>query len=255
MKILSLKKEFEKLLINKKKYYVEYNRNKKINYKNYYKNSIDPDGKIRNLIKEEKYKLSQLKIVLNFLKKTSTKKKKKILDFGCGYGWLLKNLNNTKWKKYGIEINNDARKIANKNKIECYKNLNNLRKENFDIITLIHVIEHIKKPKNLLKKIINKIKKNGYLILETPDFDSAMARRYNNKFRLLHDKTHVSLFSTQSISRLIENLGMKIIKIEYPYFEGPFFNRKNILKLFSKKKNNYSPPFYGSVVTIFAKKK
>ena len=38
--------------------------------------------------------------------------------------------------------------------------------------------------------------------------------------------------------------------------EGPFFTKKNILKLFDKKQTiNYSPPFYGSTVTIFATKK
>jgi hypothetical protein len=52
----------------------------------------------------------------------------------------------------------------------------------------------------------------------------------------------------------VRDLGLKIVKIEYPYFEGPFFNKKNILQLF-KKNNKYSPPFYGSVVTLFIKKK
>lgn len=257
MKLFSLQKEFQKLLINKK-YYVKYNRSKKINYKNYYNDPIDPDGNSRKLINEEKYKLSQLKIINKFLNKKISKKKN-ILDFGCGYGWLLKSLNNNKWNKYGIEINPDALQIAIKNKIKCYKSLLDLKKKNkkkkFDVISLIHVIEHIRNPIQLLKKITQMIKKNGYLILETPDFDSAMARKYNTKFRLLHDSTHISLFSTESLSRLINDLNMQIIKVEYPYFEGPYFNKKNILKLFDNNKNNYSPPFYGSVVTIFAKKK
>ena len=82
-----------------------------------------------------------------------------------------------------------------------------------------------------------------------------MARKYNKKFRLLHDKTHISLFSAESLMRLVRNLGFQIIKVEYPYFEGPFFNKKNILKLFKKNNKELSPPFYGSVVTVFAKKK
>ena len=59
--------------------------------------------------------------------------------------------------------------------------------------------------------------------------------------------------SSESLIRLIRDMGLKIIKIEYPYFEGPFFNKKNMLKLFDNN-NKYSPPFYGSVITIFAKK-
>ena len=45
----------------------------------------------------------------------------------------------------------------------------------------------------MFKKINKKIKTNGYLIIETPNFDFAMARIYNTKFRLLHDKTHISI--------------------------------------------------------------
>lgn len=253
MKNLNLKIEFQNIL-KTKKYYLKYNRNKKINYKNYFSNAVDPDGKKRNLIKEEKYRLSQLKLIRKFLNIELKKRNRDILDFGCGFGWLLKSLNNKNWNKYGIEINNYARKNAEKNGIKTFNSLKKLNKNKFDIVTLIHVIEHLKNPVNFLKKLKHNVKKNGYLIIETPDFDSAMARQYNLKFRLLHDKTHISLFSSESLIRLVRDIGLEIIKIEYPYFEGPFFNKQNILKLF-KKKNKFSPPFYGSVITIFAQKK
>ena len=43
---------------------------------------------------------------------------------------------------------------------------------------MIHVIEHLTEPEKILKKVKKFIKKNGILIIETPDFDSAAARRY-----------------------------------------------------------------------------
>ena len=254
MKNLNLKNEFEKI-IQKNHYFLKFNRVKKISYKNYYSNTKDPDGKKRDLLNEEKYKISQMKIVLDFLNKRLPIKQRKILDIGCGFGWLLKNLKEKYWKKYGIEINEEAKNIAKKNKIKVFDNLIFLKNKKFDVVSMIHVIEHLRNPINDLKKIKKNIKRKGYLIIETPDFDSAMARKYNKKFRLLHDKTHISLFSAESLMRLVRNLGFQIIKVEYPYFEGPFFNKKNILKLFKKNSREFSPPFYGSVVTIFAKKK
>ena len=80
---------------------------------------------------------------------------------------MLKNLENKKWKKYGVEINDSARNIAKKN-IRICKNLEFLKEKDFDVVTMIHVIEHIKEPVSYLKKVIKLIKKKGILIIETP---------------------------------------------------------------------------------------
>lgn len=247
---MNLKKEFEKILIGKNKYFISIRKNKKINYQNYYKNAIDPDGKKRNLKKERNYKLSHFKIILDYLKKN---RGGSILDIGCGYGWLLSSLNKKKWKRYGVEPSKDCYEIAKLNMDFIFNNINKINNKKFDVITLIHVIEHIRNPIIFLKKIKKNLKKNGILIIETPDFDSAMARKYNTKFRLLHDPTHISLFSLDSLSRLLRRLNFKIIKFEFPFFEGPFFNKKNLLSLLKKNKNKYSPPFYGSIMTIILK--
>ena len=121
------------------------------------------------------------------------------------------------------------------------------------MVSLIHVIEHLSDPIKCLKKLIRKLKTNGYLIIETPNFDSAMARIYNTKFRLLHDKTLHFFILIKSLIRLVRDCGLRIVRIEYPFFEGPFFNKINLLGLLNKN-NKYSPPFYGSTVLIFAKK-
>ena len=105
--------------------------------------------------------------------------------------------------------------------------------------------------KNDFSSNLCNFKKNGYLIIGTPDFDSAMARRYKNRYRLLHDKTHISLFSLDSISRLLRDSSFKIKLIDFPYFETKYFNKKNLFRLFSTKK--VSPPFYGSFMTILSK--
>ncbi len=247
------KKNFRKdmidLLVNGK-FYVKYNRKKKISFEKSYHGIVrDPDGKKRNLIKERKYKLSQIKNVLKFLKKS---KPGKILDIGCGHGWLLSSLNN-KWKKFGVDVSEYASKNARKYGKIFVGDIKNFKEKNFNIITALHVIEHHPNPEKFILKINKILKKNGILILETPDFDSAAARRYGNKFRLLFDKTHISLFSQDSLIRLVRSYGFSIINIEYPFFETPFFSKKNLLKIL--RKNIVSPPFYGSVITLFLKKK
>ena len=245
---MNINTEIKSLLVSEK-FYLKIKRRKKIKYeKNYHGVVVDPDGKKRNLLKERKYKLKQLKYILSYLKKQNPGK---LLDIGCGHGWLMSALNN-KWNKYGIDISNFASKSASKYGKIFIGDLKNFKGKKFDFITALHIIEHHPKPERLIKKIYKILKPGGTLILETPDFDSAAARRFGNNFRMLKDKTHISLFSQDSLIRFIRDSKFKIFQINYPYFDTPFFNKKNLLKIFNQKK--ISPPFYGSVITIFCKK-
>ena len=249
MKNYNINKKVRNLLINKK-FYVKYNRNKKKTFEeDYHGKVIDPDGKIRNLIKEKKYKISQLKYILKYLKNT---KPGKILDVGCGHGWLLSALSK-KWKKYGIDVSKFTLQNASKYGKIFVGDVKNFKEKEFDIITALHVIEHHSKPEEFISKLNKILKKNGILILETPDFDSAAARRYGNKYRLLNDKTHISLFSQDSLIRFVRSHGFDLIDINYPFFETPYFDKKNLLRMLNK--DTVSPPFYGSVITLFLKKK
>ncbi len=236
-------------LIHSNKYYLSINRSSN---KNYWISKRDPDGKIRDRIddfnKEKKIFLKNNKSLIKIIKSI---KYKKLCDVGCGPGFLLSSIKNK--KLFGIENNqsaiNKASQYAKIYKIDLNKKFKIMDK--FDVVVCYHVIEHLKNPITFLNNLKKIIKKNGYLIIGTPDFDSAMARRYKNKYRLLHDKTHISLFSLDSISRLLRDSGFKIKLIDFPYFETKYFNKKNLLKLLSAKK--VSPPFYGSFMTILSK--
>jgi 2-polyprenyl-3-methyl-5-hydroxy-6-metoxy-1,4-benzoquinol methylase len=215
----------------------------------YHKVTIDPDGKKRHLLSERKQSLSRIKEITDYL---DTLKGKKILDIGCGLGWLLSYLDDD-WDKFGIEISKFASNHAQQygaifnGTLESY-----LDNSKFDVIILNHVIEHLESPIYTLNKIRNLLNDKGIFILGTPDFDSAAARRYGDRFRLLNDPTHISLFSSDSMHRCLRDQGFKIKKVEYPYFDTPYFNKDNLLKILGDK--GISPPFYGSNMTFFCTK-
>ena len=246
----------EKLMLNlyhSLKYFASVPKDKKFKYKNKFENeyheiTIDPDGKKRHLLKERSYSLSQMREITDFL---DSIKPGKILDFGCGLGWLLSYLNE-EWNKHGLEISKFAANRAKKFGKIFQGEFENYDETKFDVIIMNHVIEHLTDPISIIKKIRKILNRNGYLIIGTPNFDSAAARRYGKNFRLLHDPTHVSLFSSDSMHRFLRDYGFKIIKVEYPYFETAFFNKENLVKLLNKK--SISPPFYGSIMTFFCKK-
>jgi 2-polyprenyl-3-methyl-5-hydroxy-6-metoxy-1,4-benzoquinol methylase len=216
----------------------------------YHEVAIDPDGKKRYLLQERDHSLQGIKEITDYLDETNPGK---ILDIGCGLGWLLSSLDEN-WQKYGIEISEFASRHAKKFGSIHHGTLDDYSTNvKFDVIVMNHVIEHIEKPVEALNVIKDMLSDNGVFIIGTPDFDSPAARRYGNSFRLLNDPTHISLFSSDSMHRCLRDQGYKILKVEYPYFETPFFNKENLLKMLDNEV--ISPPFYGSIMTFFVNKK
>jgi 2-polyprenyl-3-methyl-5-hydroxy-6-metoxy-1,4-benzoquinol methylase len=241
--------------LKKNKYYFQ-NKSKKIFAKkkfildNYWdiNNHIDPDGKKRNLLSERFKKINDLKTEIKFIKKY--KKPSRIIDLGSGMGFFLSAFDN-KWKKFGVEIsknlNNISGKYATIFNLDLEKKLPNLGK--FDVIFTYHVIEHMQKPEMLIYNIKKLAKKDSLIIIGTPNFDSACARRYGKNYRFFYDKTHITFFSDISMFRMLVDNGFQILDVHYPFFETKFFNKKNLLKIF--KINKVSPPFYGNLMTFY----
>lgn len=211
----------------------------------YHEVAIDPDGRERNLLQEREHSLAGIKEITDFLDRSPPGK---ILDIGCGLGWLLSYLPNS-WNKKGLEISRFASAHAS-NFGDIYNGtLDQYPDSGFDYIVMNHVIEHLADPISALKKIRGMLKPGGIFIIGTPDFDSAAARRYGQNFRLLHDPTHISLFSNDSMHRCLRDLGFKISHVEYPFFDTPWFSRDNLMKVLNEE--GMSPPFYGSTMTFF----
>jgi SAM-dependent methyltransferase len=250
----NIKKKIDSLIISKK-YYVQIKPAKKISFEeDYHLESIDPDGKKRKHLDERKNFLLNGKHVVDFLKKS---KPGKIIDIGCGLGWYLSILDN-EWEKFGTDISKFALINAAQYCKTYHGDIKNILKKKilkkkFDYIIFSHVIEHLEKPIFVLKELKNILKKNGTLLLETPNFDSAAFRLFGDKFRLLDDPTHISLFTNESMLRALNDNGYKVVKIDYPYFDTKYFNKKNLLKLLNHKKEDISPPFYGSVMVFHCK--
>ena len=243
-------KKVRSLVSQKDKYYVERNRDFLIDYEeDYHATVTDPDGKKRNMLDEREIFLSNTKEVTYFLSQCIPGK---ILDFGCGLGWFLSSLND-EWTKHGLEISKFASKYASQFGNIFNNDLNLYSESDFDVVIMYHVIEHLKNPLDTIIQLKNKMKKGGKIIVGTPDFDSIAARIYQGNFRLIKDRGHISLFSTDSLIRLFRDLNFKILDIQYPYFETSWYH-PSVINQLKNKSGEISPPFYGSVITIFCEK-
>lgn len=221
-------------------------------YESGYWNIItDPDGKVRNRLEEEEKFIKNTQSELDFINAMPAGK---ILDIGCGLGFLLKTIED-KHEKFGVELSEFAADCA-KPYATIYNQpfeTINFGKEKFDLIIAHHVIEHVENPEIFLTKIKEILAPDGTLILATPDFESICAKLFKQNYRMLHDKTHTNLFSFNSLKQMVEDFGFDIIKFEFPYFESEYYTPENVLKMLDYDKNTISPACWGNFMTFYLK--
>lgn len=216
----------------------------------YWGEIVDPDGNRRNRLDERLQYLDDIRQELEFLHSLTPGR---VCDLGCGLGFLLSALDD-RWDRHGVEVSAFAAQHASRwGRIHLgTAESANYPEQNFDVVVMYHVIEHIEDPVSAIKEVLRILKKDGHLILGTPDFDSGCARRFGEKFRLLHDPTHISLFTNDSMHRFLRDHGFIIDRVEYPFFETRHFTPENLMRLFDT--NEVSPPFYGNFMTFYCRK-
>ena len=85
-----------------------------------------------------------------------------VLDFGCGGGFLLRNLKCA--RKIGVEVNLHAAACAQINGIEVYSNTKAVPDDCVDVVISHHVLEHTLNPLQELKILFNKLRNRGKII-------------------------------------------------------------------------------------------
>lgn len=148
-------------------------------------------------------------------------KEKKILDIGCGEGFLLKTLESEGFLNlFGVESDKNQFKRAKINlkntKLFQLDAITFLRKNKikFDIIFLYDILEHIEKKNVLLfLKLIHKnLNLKGIVLIKTPNADSPF---FSTRNRYL-DFTHEISFNKESISMVLREAGFSEIKCKSP---------------------------------------
>ncbi len=219
----------------------------------YWEAKTDPDGKVRDIEAERDQRKEDVRYIADYVNARSPGR---VLDIGFGLGELLEQLTG-KNECFGLDPSEKAVEVARQ---WCSAELRHgvLEKgtfpsSSFDVVTANHVIEHVDEPIPFVETIFEILKPGGDFICGTPNFASAAARVYGDRFRLLHDPTHVSLFSDDSLVRLLRDTGFRIEMVEYPYFGTRFATRETFDSMV-RADADVSPAFWGSFVTVFARK-
>lgn len=149
------------------------------------------------------------------LKYVSVEKNKKLLDIGTANGYFLEVASNLGFDVYGIEPGKYFYEEALKRfpeRIFCGKlEDSNYKDEEFDIITMIDVIEHISLIHPFFKEVGRILKKNGIIFIQTPNSNS-WTRLLLGKNWFQYKYEHVIYFNKKSLKYLLERSGFQLLK-------------------------------------------
>lgn len=142
---------------------------------------------------------------------------KKLLDIGCGAGFLLKAAEEIGWEAEGVEISPIASDYAqNIVKVKVLEGkLEDLRlpAENFDLVVLVETVEHLMNPLETLKEINRILKKQGILIICTPDYKSLSRFFLGKNWAVLSPEEHFSVFTQKTLSRILQEAKFCVLGI------------------------------------------
>jgi 2-polyprenyl-3-methyl-5-hydroxy-6-metoxy-1,4-benzoquinol methylase len=131
---------------------------------------------------------------------------KRMLDIGCSTGILLHQFKEFyQAEAYGIEPGKVYREYAVSTGLNVLSSLDELRQpgiEHFDLVSMMHVIEHLPDPVGYLASLRSDIlEPSGWLLMEVPNL-------YTHD---IFEVAHLLAFSTHSLEQLLQKAGFKVI--------------------------------------------
>lgn len=135
---------------------------------------------------------------------------KTVLDYGCGNGGFIKLIESKVKYAHGVEPELRSRLGLIDDGFIVFDKIPETNK--YDIITLFHVIEHLKDPIKTITELSNHLNPNGKLIIETPNSDDALITLYKNKAfsEFTYWSCHLYYFNEKTLSDVINSSNLNV---------------------------------------------
>jgi 2-polyprenyl-3-methyl-5-hydroxy-6-metoxy-1,4-benzoquinol methylase len=172
-----------------------------------------------------------------------------ILDVGCFTGGLLQVLEQNGWDVYGLELQPEAVEVA-KGRLpgrvfQADLHSRHFPQRQFDVVSLLGVIEHVKDPMRMLRRCAEVLAPNGTLILQTPNSGSFLAHAMRQFWPPYAPVEHIHLFSHRAMRRAISQVGLQNVRILNHWKRLPVAYVNEMLRNFGPEFHRLLGPLYG----------
>jgi SAM-dependent methyltransferase len=89
-----------------------------------------------------------------------------------------------------------------------------LPENGFDAVCAWHVVEHLAEPEQALERIKRALRPGGHLLVEVPNIESVIARRWGKKWVNLDLGHHVGHYRRSSLRALLSRTGFELLAMD-----------------------------------------
>ncbi|MEO8286315.1 MAG: methyltransferase domain-containing protein [Chloroflexota bacterium] len=154
--------------------------------------------------------------------------KGKVLDIGCGRGLLLNKLRQRGWEPQGTELSEEAAAYA-RDRLGLPVTTQTLEEagfpdNEFDLVILWHVLEHIQAPRAMLNEVARILKPGGTLLVAVPNLGSWEARWSGPHWFHLDVPRHLTHFTRKTLGDALAEAGLPVTDVNFFSTEYDFFS-------------------------------
>lgn len=143
----------------------------------------------------------------------------KLVEIGASLGYLLDFFRQDGWNVLGVEPNRGFAMYAERELgLEVIpKTLGEagLAPGSVDVVTMMHVIEHVPDPSAVFQEVRHVLKSGGTFVLETPRYDTLMFKLLGKRERSLSCDGHIYFFTSTTLAEMARRNGFEVMRTTY----------------------------------------
>ncbi len=141
----------------------------------------------------------------------------RVLDIGCATGSLAEMVTVRGAHAYGVDLNPKAIKGAEERVPGGHFHCGVLAENpfpgvEFDLVTLVDCIEHVREPENELAAVATRLSTRGRVLISTPRIDSLMHRIMGSAWPQYREE-HLTYFSRRGLEALLQRCGLTAVSV------------------------------------------
>jgi 2-polyprenyl-3-methyl-5-hydroxy-6-metoxy-1,4-benzoquinol methylase len=187
-----------------------------------------------------------------------------VLDVGGGAGWELRALRESEprvVRTQVVDLDPGAQRLAEANghRYFCGRIEDFETDEQFELIVLLNLIEHVKDPRLVMSKVRKLLAPGGLVLVKTPNWQALDARLFRHaSWAGLHCPRHWVLFTRESFATLARDVGLGMRSASYTQ-GAPFWAASSLAWLaarglvrVSRERPVVYHPLFGLLAAAFA---